>query len=222
MALSTGMTTDAAPTPLQTLILWALVSRGGEALQKELRPEPKKADRDALVRAGLVQSGLVKRAVRIELTDRGWAWAAANTAARLPTGSTAGTAILAALLARLGAFMAARDIALADIIQPAPLPDAATPEAKPALPAPDLAARIRAAYLAESGGAVNRRVPLSLLRAHFADVARADLDAALRALAHSGHADLLPFDDPADIRPADRDASLAVGVEPRHLLWLHG
>jgi len=208
------MTTHPAPTPLQTLILWALVCRGGEALQKDLRPEPKKADRDALVRAGLVQSSLVKRALRLELTDRGWAWTAANTAARLPNISTAGTPILAALLARLGAYMAARDVALADIIQPAPMPDAT--------PAQDLAARIRTAYRAESGGAINRRVPLASLRAHFPTIARAELDAALLALAQSGRADLLPFDDPADIRPADRDASLAVGVEPRHLLWLHG
>jgi hypothetical protein len=124
------------------------------------------------------------------------------------------------MLARLGAYMAARDIALADIIQPAP-DAAAAPDTKPGEPCLGLAARIRAAYLAESGGAVNRRVHLSVLRAHFADVARADLDEGLLALAHSGGADLLPLDDPADISPADHDASLRVGIEPRHLLWLH-
>jgi hypothetical protein len=212
------MATDPAPTPLQALILWALVSRGGEAPQRELRPEPKKADRDALARAGLVHSAKVKRGIRIELTDRGWAWAAANTGVRLPSGSIAGTTILAALLARLGAYMAARDIALADIIQPGPGPGA---ETRPAEPATNLAARIRAAYLAESGGSVNRRVHLSALRTHLADVGRAELDAGLLALAHSGGADLLPLDDPADIRPADHAAALRVGIEPRHLLWLH-
>ncbi|CAH2601345.1 conserved protein of unknown function [Rhodovastum atsumiense] len=200
----------AAPSPLQTLILWALLARGGTALQKDLRPEPKKSDRDALVRARLLRAGKAGRAVSLELTDAGWAWAAANTAAPLPAGSTAGTAVLSGLLGRLGAYMAARDVALADIIHP---PVEAPGDA-------DLAGRIRAAYLAESGGSVNRRVRLAALRARLAEVPRAELDTALLALAQDGGAGLLPLDDPTEIGAADHAAAIAVGTQMRHILWL--
>ena len=199
------------PSALQTLILWALVVRGGSALQKELRPQPKKSDRDALVRVKLVKEGKAGRAVTLELTDHGWGWAGANTASALPANTNAGTAVLSALLLRLGAYMAKRQVALADIIHPAPAA---------AAPAADLGLRIRAAYLAESGGAVNRRVRLTALRARLADVPRAELDAALLAMTQAGGAGLLPLDDPTEISAADRADAIPIGLQLRHILWL--
>jgi len=207
---------SAEPTPLQTLILWALAVRGGAALQKDLRPEPKKPDRDALVRAGLLRAGKVGRALHIEMTDRGWAWAGANTSALLPTNTTNGTAVLGGLLARLGAYMAASEVALADIIRPLPRETITKAPAQPA----ELAGRIRAAYLAESGGAVNRRVRLAAIRTRLADVRSADLDVALVELAQAGGAGLLALDDPTEITPDDNAAAISVGVQARHILWL--
>lgn len=204
---------DSGPTPLQALLVWALVARGGAALQNELRPALTKPDRDALTRAGLLATGKRGRAVTVELTDRGWAWATSNTNAALPANTNAGTLVLRDLLARLGGYMAAHEVALADLIR----------HAAPAAPSPpdNLPDRLRAACLAEAADAANRRIRLAALRARLSDVARPDLDAALLALTRAGDADLLPLDDPRDITPADRDAAIAIGAEARHLLWLH-
>jgi hypothetical protein len=204
------------PTPLQALILWALIVRGGTAKQNELKPELKKPDREKLKGAGLLRPGKEGRTVTVELTDAGWRWASDNTAAPLPARAN-GMPVLSALLARLGAFMAANDVALADFIRPVsqqPAPPPQTP------PPPDLTGRIRAAYLAESGGAVNRRVRLATVRARLADVPRPDLDAALLALAEQGGAGLMPLDDPTEIGAADRDAAILIGIQARHILWL--
>ena len=44
-----------AITEMQTLLLWALLAKpGGASFQKDIRPEVKKPDRDALVKAGLI------------------------------------------------------------------------------------------------------------------------------------------------------------------------
>jgi hypothetical protein len=192
-----------APTPLQTLFLWALICRGGEALQKDLKPTLEKSDRAALVRLGLL----------LELTDRGWAWAAANTAARLPTTGTAALPVLADLLARLGGFLAARDVPLAEFVRPAPR--LTTP------PEPvRLVERIRTAYFQVTGQAVNRRARLSDIRSALADIPRADQDQALREMMRAGGAGLLPLDDPTEITDAEHEAALMVGDQPRHILWL--
>ena len=208
-------TSCVAPTQMQTLILWALVTRGGEAAQKDLLPVPDKKDREALVRLGLLQTRVgARRAQHLELTDHGWAWAADNMAAALPARSTAGIRVLADLLVRLGAFLTARDVALADFIRPA----AAAPAPSPA--PPDLSGQIRAAYLAATGGELNRQLRLAELRAALPAISRPELDAALQAIERAGGAGLLPLDDPTEIRPEDRAAALLVGGRPRHLLWL--
>jgi hypothetical protein len=211
----TRIPSSGEPTPIQALLLWALVARGGDAAQKDLKPTPTKAVRDALVHAGLLRAGKLKQAILIELTDRGWAWAAANTGAALPANTTSGTVVLAGLLHRLGAYMTAHDVALADIIRPVSREAMAGPATT------DLARRIRTAYLGESGGGVNQGVRLSAIRERLADVSRADLDAALLMLAKSGAAELMPLDDPTEIGAVDRAAAIPVGVEARHLLWLH-
>jgi hypothetical protein len=202
---------------MQTLIMWALVARGGEAAQKELVPPLSKPQREALVKLGLLHTRKGPRnAMQVELTDRGWGWLATNMTAPLSARSPSGTAVLAGMLARLAAFLAARDLALADFIRPAPpapAPRAEQPEAAPA-------ERIRAAYLAATGGQVNRQLRLAELRPALADLGRDALDAALLGMEQAGHAGLLPFDDPTEIRAEDREAALLVGGRPRHLLWL--
>jgi hypothetical protein len=203
-----------SPTPLQTLFLWALIARGGEAPNKDFRPKIEKADRAALIRLGLLAERRgPRRSVLLELTDRGWAWAAANTTARLPDRGTASVFVLADLLARLGRYLAAHDLPLAAFITP--------PEPPPPPPQPgDLPARIRAACLAAADGALNRQVRLAAIRPHLPDVPREGQDAALMDLVRTGAAGLLPLDDPAQITPEDAAAALVVGGQPRHLLWL--
>ena len=91
-----------ALTKMQTLILWALIARpGAGALAKEIKPEVKKPDRDALEKAGLLEVSKRGRAFWLEVSDRGWDWAGENLDAALPSGSTAGCEILRAWLTRL-------------------------------------------------------------------------------------------------------------------------
>ena len=106
-----------ALTKKQTLILWSLLIRpGGTAMQKDIRPLVDKADRDALVKAGLVSSAKAGRAIALEVTEKGWGWAAENLDADLPGNSPAGSQILQGWLKLLKAFLAARGLALADFV----------------------------------------------------------------------------------------------------------
>ena len=41
-----------ASSEMQTLILWALLAKGGAGFQKDVRPEVKKPEREALVEGG--------------------------------------------------------------------------------------------------------------------------------------------------------------------------
>ena len=41
------------PKPLQTLFLWALISNGGKAFKKDIKPDLDKKQRDPLVKAGI-------------------------------------------------------------------------------------------------------------------------------------------------------------------------
>src|SRR5262245_58102353 len=132
---------------MQTLILWALLARGGGGFQKDIRPEVKKPDREALIRAGLIVSEKRGRpGLWLEITDKGWAWAADHLDAELPKRSTAGGVILQAWLKRLKAFIETRGLVLADIFglqQP--------PQHQP-VDYPVLHQRIRKAYLELTGG----------------------------------------------------------------------
>jgi hypothetical protein len=121
--------------------------------------------------------------------------------------------VLADLLARLGGFLAARDVPLAEFVRPAPR--LTTP------PEPvRLVERIRTAYFQVTGQAVNRRARLSDIRSALADIPRADQDQALREMMRAGGAGLLPLDDPTEITDAEHEAALMVGDQPRHILWL--
>jgi hypothetical protein len=208
---------------MQTLILWALLGKGGASLQKDIKPEIKKPDRDALVRAGLIAVGKrARQGFPIEATERGWAWAAGHLGADLPKRSTAGTAVLQAWLTRLAAFMNARDYSLADILGPQ--------RSTPAQPHEDtvgptisdhasLRERIRTAYRDAAGG-FNRRALLRDIRTRLRDVDRATLDEALKRMQRNGDAALMQFDNKLEITDADRAAALQIGQEPRHILWI--
>src|SRR5262245_34662126 len=72
----------------RALILWALLVReNAAAFQKELKPEPEKADRDTLTGEGLIKWEKRGQRIWIEVTDEGWAWADKNLDAALPAKS---------------------------------------------------------------------------------------------------------------------------------------
>jgi hypothetical protein len=203
-----------ALTEMRTLMLWALLTKpGGAGLQKDIRPEMKKADRDALVSEGLIASVAKSRPIMLEVTDKGWAWAGDHLDAELPKRSVYGAAILQAWLKQLKTFMAAKGFGLADL-----LATPATPEPRDDYPA--LRERIRQSYLDATGGRLNQRVFLSVVRDRLRDVGGAVLDDALRKMHLEDGAHLSGTDNPPEITPAIRDASVDFKGERMFVLWI--
>ena len=203
-----------ALTEMRTLMLWALLAKpGGAGLQKDIRPEMKKADRDALVSEGLIASVAKSRPIMLEVTDKGWAWAGDHLDAELPKRSVYGAAILQAWLKQLKTFMTAKGFVLADVL--------ATPG--PPEPRDDYSAlreRIRQSYLDATGGRLNQRVFLNVLRDRLGDVDRSVLDDALRKMHLQDGSHLSGSDNPPEITPAIRDASLDFKGERMFVLWI--
>lgn len=215
-----------ALTELQTLILWALLAKAdGGSFQKDIRPEVTRKDREALVRVGMITSEKRGRALWLEVTDKGWAWAGDNLDASLPKRSNAGNLILQGWLTRLKAFMEARGLALADVLAPNPSSNgtsARTVVFSP--PAPTdystVRSRIRKAYLEVTNGRFNRRALLRDIRSKLQDLERSTLDEALKQMQREQEASLYQIDNRIDITDADRSAAIYFGSEPRHLLWI--
>jgi len=211
----------------RTLILWALLVReNASAFQNELKPEPDKADRDALKDDGLItweKRGRYRR-IWIEVTDKGWAWAGSNLGAALPRNSSAGSQILQEWLARLKAFMEARGLALADVLGPQPSTQAVGGLKAERRPAPrDYAAvrgRIREAYFDITDGRLKARALLRDLRSKLHDIERQTLDDALKQMQREHEVSLFQLDNRAEITDADRTAAIYFGNEPRHILWI--
>jgi hypothetical protein len=204
-----------ALTEMRTLMLWALLAKpGGAGLQKDIRPEVKKPDRDALVREGLIRSDPKSRPIMLEVTDKGWAWAGDHLDDELPKRSVHGAATLQAWLKQLRTFMAVNGFVLADVL--------GTPVTSK--PAHDdysaLRARIRQSYLEATAGRLNQRVFLHVLRDGLRDVDRSALDDALRKMHLEDGSHLSGSDNPPEITDAIRDASLDFKGERMFVLWI--
>jgi hypothetical protein len=218
-----------ALTEKQTLILWALLAKPGSAsFQKDIKPEVTKADRDALITAGLITEEKRGRAKWIEATDKGWSWASEHLDAKLPRGSNAGSAILQAWLTRLKAFMLARSFALAEVLGPQPAATTISAEARVSTGSPeasplDYAAvrtLVRHAYLDITGGRFNGRVLLRDIREKVKQIDRGRLDDALRRMQREQEALLYQLDNRTEVTEDDREAAIYFGSEPRHILWI--
>jgi hypothetical protein len=196
----------------QTLVLWALLANGGEGFGNELKPEVKRAEREALQEAGLISVEKRKRAHWLSVTDRGWRWAQDHLSDKLPERSYAGTFILAGWLKHLQTFMRVSNTPLAEILVP-----------KKNIGTPDydfLFEQIRTAYLAVTGGIFNKRALLAEIRRRLPNVDRDALDNALELMQRQGHATLMQLDNRPDITAADEAAAIHIGQEPRHILWI--
>jgi hypothetical protein len=203
----------------QALALWALLGEGGGGYGGKLKPEIEKAERDALQRAGLIEVEKHKGGTLwLTITDKGWDWAEQHLADPLPEKTFAGAFVLRAWLSRVKGYLQAKDVRLAEIL------------ATRTMPAPGglgqvkhdhaaLRERIRAAYHDVAGG-FNRRVLLRDLRPKLADIDRDKVDAALMQMMRDEEASLMQLDYRPDVTDEDRDASLQIGSEPRHIIWI--
>src|SRR5262249_43950958 len=144
----------------------------------------------------------------LTVTDRGWAWAARNLSAPLPKKAQAAD-LLQAWLARLQAYMEAKNVTLPEIISP-------SGEAAYAI----MRDRIRSAYCAISGGVFNKAVFLRDLRGKLSDFDRVTLEQTLLQMSRTGEASLMQQDNRRQITDADRAAAILIGGEPRHILWI--
>jgi hypothetical protein len=215
-------------TEMQTLILWALLAKtGGGGFQKDIRPEVKKLDREALVRAGLITREKRGRSgLWLEITDKGWAWAADHLGADLPKRSTAGSAILRDWLTRLKAFMEARGLVLADILgSQQPIADVSNQQLAKSPPhAPvdyeTVRRRIRKAYLEVTGGRLNTRVLLSDIREKLKDIERSTLDEAFKRMHLEEGTTLSGLNNPQEVTQAIRDAGLSFKGESMYVFWI--
>jgi hypothetical protein len=217
-------------TEMQTLILWALLANeGGASFQKDVRPQVKKPDRDALAKEGLIiAENRGRKGYWLEATDRGWAWASEHLDAPLPKRSPAGSTVFRAWLTRLKSFMQAHEVALADILGPQRLHVASPPPAEPSpttySKAPttysNVRARVREAYFDLTAGRLNAPALLSELRDKLKGIDRDTLDETLRKMHLEEGTTLSGLNNPQEITQAVREAALMYKGEPMYVLWI--
>ncbi|TAI66081.1 hypothetical protein [Bradyrhizobium sp. Leo170] len=211
-------TAEQVRTEKQTLAMWGLLSEGGAAYGGKLKPRIDPPERSALEQAGLVEVTTVKRAYLLTVTDKGWDWAEQHLGDPLPDNVT-GASVLHGWLARLHTFLQARGLRLSDFFveQSVPVTDAPAAQHRPEHAV--LRERIRAAYQEVAGG-FDRRLLLRDLRPRLADLDRQQVDSALMQMVRDGEASLMQLDYRPDVTDEDRAASLQIGNEPRHIIWI--
>ena len=176
-------------------------------LKKRYGIDLKKAAREKLNGEGLVQSRrLPGRGFAHELTDAGWAWAAAELDERVPRRAGSAGGALYALLNGLKVALDARGMVIQELFAPAA-----------AGPAASLRDRIRQAY--RSLASLPRDwVELRDLRAQLGDWPRSEVDLELTRMFRENEVNLTLHEDRGRLTQADRDAALRLGVEDMHLI----
>lgn len=217
----------------EALLLWMLLAEGGTAYRADLQKKKLLPSDDAKPAKALARAGLILREKRpgqgtglwLEVTEKGWAKAVESFDVALPD-SRLGSKVLHTWLTKLQAYMRAGNVALADILGPQPNPggrhgdEAHAPEPPETLDYPALRDRIRAAYLAVTGGQFNTRVFLSDLRPRLAAMPHELVDAALKRMHLEDGTTLMSLDNPREITAAVRDAAVTFSGVPMHLLWI--
>jgi hypothetical protein len=208
-------------TPKQQILLWVLLTRGGGALQKDIKSFVEAKDRRALEKLGYVSTAKQKRPIFIELTDRGWRDLGDIEPRLFEEGEpriSADRRMLQFVLASLGAFARQKNYTLNEIFAPAqPGPSADAPAREP--PGAPIEQQIREAFFAIAGRPPQKNVRLRTLRERLKHIDRKELDAALIAMREEGAAQLMNLDNPLDIK-AEGDAALTSGIHVFHLLWI--
>jgi len=217
-----------SPNRNQTLLLWRILAKAGasgEVMQKDLGAKVVAADRQGLVRLGLLDVAKGKAgALTLTVTDAGWGWSDAHLDAPLPTKASAGLSpLLHAWLTLFHGHLRRHSLSLADVFRPAhgdvhqpPETGTRTVEGETA----EFHSQIRSAYFSITNGQIKTRCLLRDLRPLLPDISRQELDATIRHMATTGEAVLFRLDNRLEITPADVDAAILSGGEPQHILWI--
>src|SRR5262249_5775450 len=176
-------------TPRQTLIMWCLLGKHGEASQREILPRIQKKDRETLVSNGFITAEKIGRAISLKVEDKGWRWANEHLGDALPPNYQ----VLRNWLVKVHQNLEKNDQTLADFIGSPPEEDAdssrsvgrarrarpATNRARRKLTEREVRARIEKAYLAVTNGRKSESALLTQIRAKLSDLDRATVDAGL-------------------------------------------
>lgn len=176
-------------------------------LKRRYRLDLKKPARVKLNGEGLVQSRkLGAKGFAHELTDAGWAWAAAELDAKVPRPAGSAGGALYALLNGLKVALDARGMVIQELFAPAA-----------ADPAGSLRDRIRQAYRNLASRPWDW-VELRDLRTQLGDWPRREVDLELIRMFREKDINLTLHEDRGRLTQADRDAALRLGVEDMHLM----
>ncbi len=237
---------DATLTPTEVMILVVLMAEADEVSNPVLKERygvtlTGKSCRK-LNELKLVESRKGERGALFHLlSDHGWrhlgelvatgTGEGAAEGVRAPQRSGWAGAGCLALLGGLQRHLVRHDRRLADIfespsapVEPAPAPrEIAGPAASPAptvtLTMADVQARVRAAYV-ELAREPGDWVSLTRVRERLADVARADVDAALESMIELPDVNIVPASNQKALTGADRAAAVRIGNEDKHLIWI--
>ena len=179
-----------------------------------LGPELRKRDRDRLVKRGLVEVTTERRALVLELTDRGWATCAAIIGADTPERPSGQGRALYTVLRALRRYFDRDDLVPGDVFFPL---DVSPPAADPDPLADAVEVSVRAAYVrlaARAGGWVD----LVRLRDELPEISKHDLDAALTRMHRSPNVSLIPEENQKTLTEADRAAAVTIGDQDKHLI----
>lgn len=211
----------------QTLFILRLLFEPEGIWLSEVKPKLETTDRDALVSAQLIaiekrkKDGKGRGLLYVKLQEEGWRWATENLDAELS--SSASNDILRRTMACIKARLLETETSLASFFASPGETDAATP-VPPSTQAssPELTKRILAACQSLKGdGTYSGRVRLADLRKRLSDVPRDAFDRGLSTLEEEKQVAVYPLDNPQEIEPEDRDASMPNSIgQPRHIVYL--
>jgi hypothetical protein len=204
-------------------VLFALLSTASKLSNADLRAligiPLEGEERRKLNDLKLVESEKRGRLFVHELSDVGWRWCADELAAG-PEGR--GTSLERShylFFGVLSRYLAAARLSLADVVSTAPEARAAGRHVRrdAAEGDGDVTARVTAAYLAIAPSP-GEFVRLRELRERLAAIPRSTLDAALAAMFTARRINLIPQSNQQALSAADRESSLRIGGEHKHLI----
>lgn len=208
--------------PISLLYMWLLVTRGGEALLRDIRPECKPEYRRPLVAMGLLAESPAGRTKKLSLTDAGWHYLSTHMTDSVKTMSAAASSdVLQGVLAAMHRHMREAEVSLAEMFSPETKTDSSAEAPAGQEPVLDAVSELWS-RLVRSWSRLQEAddgIRLEKLRPAFVDVARERLDEALLEWQKQGKIVIYPYDDGERVTPEVREAALKAGGRDLHIIY---
>jgi hypothetical protein len=201
------------PTSPQMLFMLGLAFGRQELPLKDTRPELKRAEREKLVSHGLIRLEKRGRESHVILTEFGCSWLQEHLDYRINAGGAVAGEVLATLLPKLKAFLAANGLTLGEFLAPA----RATP---PSGVVTGSNTERLVSMLRSLDSGLHQFVPLADLRSALPDLPRPSFDAAVLALQKQGRIVLVRIDEPWRRSPAIERGAIDVAGSHYHSAYL--